>query len=210
MSYKRGPQYKLFITTENAGGSVNCSGDLPTASSVTTGIGPNGATKGIGVLGMVTAYNNADATTSEIKNITSIQPNFGWKDDPKTIYGNTRDMDNPIRQSWDITFTRLKNDDTFALLVDSARFGVTGSGAGVGLFDGSGIMPDTTGYRIYLFDGSKIALGYNGTIAGDGVKETLAPTGITEESITIRGGKWASSITSGDSALTESQDIHQT
>lgn len=210
MSYKKGPQYKVFITTENSGGSILCDGDLCTASSVTTGIGPNNTTYGIGVLGQVLAYNSANATGSEIKNIEAIDPAFTWKDDPITIFGNTRDMDNPIRQTWQLTITRLKGDNIFSLLVDNGRFGVTGSGVGVGLYDGGSIMTDQTGFRVYIWDGSYFVVGYHGTIAADGVKEALSPTGITTETITLNGGKWLSSVTSSDPILTTSQDVKQT
>ena len=210
MAYKRGPNYKVFITTENLDSAINCTGDAPTAVAASGVIGINGTTKGIGNLGMITSANTSNSTTSEIKNIEAIDPTFTWVDEPVTIFGTSRDMDNPIRQKWEVNITRLRGGDAFALLLDGARFGVTGSGAGRALYDGSSAMPNSTGYRVYIWDGTYFAVGFNGTIANDSSKDTLTPTGITRESIHIMGGRWSASIPAADVCLTATQNITQT
>lgn len=206
MSFKRGPQYKVFITTENASGSIICTGTVAVATSSSAGIGPNGTIKGIGPLGSLSVSTDA---THEIKNVEGIDPVWRWEDDPFTVFGQTRPLDNPIRKSWELTITKKAEDKTLAILNSDARFGATGTGTGVAIFDGLDTMPDSTGYRLYLWDGSTFYVGYQGTMTPDGYKETLSPTGVTVQAVTFRGGKWSASVATASAGLTGSVSISQ-
>lgn len=208
MPFKRGPAYKVFITTEdggNGGAGVVLTGTNPVASSSFSG-GINGTTKGVAPLG---SFSNSTQSDHEIKNVEGIDPIWRWEDDPFTVFGQTRPLDNPVRKSWEMTITKKAEDKSFALLNDGARFGVTGSAGTSALFDGLDTMPGSTGYRLYLWDGSTFYVGYHGTITPDGYKETLSPTGVTVQAVTFRGGKWTSSATTSSAAVTGSVSIDQ-
>ena len=202
MAFKRGPQYRVFISTENPSGSVGCDAAIATASTA-SGYGPNAALKGVAKLGEMTATTN---TGSEIKNLSGIEPVWKWEDDPFTVFGQSRPLDNPIRKAWEVTLTKKGEDKTLLKLVDVARFGVTGTTPA--LFDGLNTMPNDTGYRVFVWDGESFYVGYQGTISPDGYKETLSPTGVTEQAIVFRGGRWSASILSG-TGLSGSMDITQ-
>jgi len=202
MSFKTGKNYRVLITTENVTGSILCTGS-PVATT-TSGYGPNSATKGIAMLGEVDSVLD---TSSEIKNLEGIDPTWAWEDDPFKVFGQSRDLDNPIRKTWEITLTKKGEDKLFAKLVDAARFGVTGSAPA--LFDGLDTYPDDTGFRVYVWDGESFYVGYHGTIAGDGYKETLGPTSVTVQALTIKGGIWSASVAPSSSGMTATMDITQ-
>jgi hypothetical protein len=204
MAFKRGKDYRVFITTENNTGSVvyTTAGLSATTSS---GYGPNAATlKGVGKLGEMTGQMYADG---EIKNIEGIEPTWAYEDDPMTVFGQARPLDNPIRKKWEFTVTRLGEDNLFGKLAEGGRFGVTGTAPA--LFDGLSTMPDTTGYRIYLYTGNDFYVGYQGTIKADGFKETLTPTGVSRQAVTFAGGNWSASVQSGTAGITGSMAITQ-
>lgn len=205
MPFKRGPQYRVFITTENPSGSILATGSVPVATT-SSGLGPNAAPslKGVGKLGEVTS---TASTASEIKNLEGIEPVWRWEDDPFTVFGQTRPLNNPIRKTWELTLTKKGEDRLLVKLADMARFGVTGTTPA--LFDGLDTMPDSTGYRLYIWDGESFYVGYQGTINPDGYKETLSPTGVTVQTIVFSGGRWSASINAGDAALTSSVPITQ-
>lgn len=205
MSFMRGKDYKVFITTENSAGSLLLTGTATATTSSGLGPGADVALKGIGKLGEVGNPNLA--TASRIMNVEGIDPVWRWEDDPVTVFGQTRPLDNPVRQRWEITITRRAEDTLFGKLNQSARFGVTGSSPAI--FDGLYTMPDDTGYRIYVWNGSKYWVGCHGTLTPDGYKETLTPTGITAQAITFAGGVWYADIASDSAALSASQDISQ-
>lgn len=208
MAFKRGKEYKVFITTENATGSVvyTTAGLSATTSS---GYGPNAASLvGIGKLGEMTDHTYTDG---EIKNIEGIEPVWTYEDDPVTVFGQSRPLDNPVRKKWELTITRLAENNLFGKIAEAGRFGVTGTTPA--LFDGLSTMPDTTGYRLYLYTGAspqdEFYVGYQGTVKVDGYKETLTPTGITRQAITFAGGNWSASVPPSSSGLTGSMDITQ-
>jgi len=205
MSFMRGKDYKVFITTENASGALVLTDSAEATTS--SGYGPNAAAsfKGVGKLGEVT--NATLSTASRIMNVEGIDPVWRWEDDPVTVFGQTRPLDNPVRQRWEVTITRRAEDTIFGKLNQGARFGVTGSTPAI--FDGLYTMPDDTGYRIYVWNGSKYWVGCHGTLTPDGYKETLTPTGITAQAITFAGGLWFAEVASDSSTLTASQDITQ-
>jgi hypothetical protein len=204
MSFKRGTQYKVFITTENNAGAVVCTGSVAEASTESSGVGPNDTILGVGFLGSVTASTD---TGSQFRNLEAIEPEWSWEDDSFVVFGQTRPLDNPIRKKWSVTLTKKGENKLLSKLADSARFGVTGSTPA--LFDGLDTMPDTTGYRVYVFDGTDFAVGFHGTITGDGYTETLGPDAVTVQSITIAGGLWSASIGETASGLSDSMDITQ-
>jgi len=204
MVFKRGPQYRLFITTENASGSILCTGTSPVATT-SSGLGPHATTIGIGKLAEYTGTTTS-TEVCEIKNVEGIEPTPGWIDDPFTVFGQTRELDNPIRTQWGFVVTRKGEDKLFYKLARSARFGVTGSSA-VGLFDGLSALPDSTGYRLYLYDGTDWDVFMHGTLQADGYKETLSPTGVTVQQITFKGGLWTPAMASG--SFTSSVSIVQ-
>ena len=211
MTFKRGPQYRVFITTENQNASI----DLHTTpgevvATTSSGNGLNSATlTGIGKLGEVTTPTATNSVVNEIKNVEAIEPSWAWEDDPFTVFGQTRPLDNPIRKSWTVTITKKAEDLSLGMIHSDARFGVTGSATPV-LFTGLTTMPDTTGYRIYIFDGDKYALGMHGTFQPDGYKETLSPTGVTVQAFTLKGGLWYLSVPTTSSDVTSSVSITQT
>lgn len=210
MAFKRGPQYRVFITLENPTASVNGTGitvSVVTATASLSSFGPNGTANsgnlGISALGAVTT---TASVIHEIKNITGIEPAPASVDSPFEVFGQTRPLDNPIRKKWGLTLTRKAEDKLFLKVFAGARFGVTGTSA-PGIFDGLSAYPDQTGYRLYVWDGTDFDLYYQGTIVADGYKVTLSPTGVTEEAITFEGGTWKPGTTGSD--LTSSQSIVQ-
>ena len=205
MAFKRGPQYQVFITTENASGSICLTGSTPIATT-SSGYGPNGvvASKGIAKLGEVSVSTDL---TSSFRNVEGIDPVWRWEDDPFTVFGQTRPLDNPIRKSWELTITKKGEDKLLPMLADGARFGVTGTTPA--LFDGLDTMPGSTGYRLYVWDGESFYVGYHGTVTPDGYKETLSPTGVTVQAVTFRGGKWSASVATASAGLTSSMSITQ-
>ena len=204
MSFQRGGQVKVFMTTENADGSVLCTGSVAEASTTSASVGPNGTIKGIAPLGAVTA---SSATSSQIMNLEGVDPVWEWEDDPFEVFGQSRKLDNPIKKKWSITLTKKGENKLFAKLADSARHGVTGSTPV--LFDGLDTMPDDTGYRVYVFDGTDFAVGFHGTIDPAGFKYAMTPSGVTVQTIVINGGIWSASIPEGDASLTTAMDISQ-
>lgn len=215
MSFMRGKDVKVFITTENESASVLITDSTASAATGTEAIGPNAVTstqKGVGHLGSVTGDITAsDSAASRIMNVEAIDPVWRWEDDPVTVFGQTRPLDNPVRQRWEVTITRRAEDTMFGVLFQGARFGVTSSDTfdDAELFDGLYTMPNDTGYRIYIWDGSTFYVGCHGTPTPDGYKETLTPTGITAQSITFAGGLWYAAVPSGSSILTATADISQ-
>jgi hypothetical protein len=207
MVFKRGPQYRAFVTLENAQAAIDASQatlSIVTASASLSTWGPNSVPSGIGALSSVTS---TASTVHEIKDISGMEPGPGNVDDPFEIFGQTRPIDNPIRKQWQFTITRKSEDKLFLKLFASGRFGATGS-TGPVIFDGLSAYPNTTGYRLYLWDGTDFDVYMHGTIPADGYKSTLAPTGVTEEQITFKGGLWKAGVTSA-SDLTTSQSIVQ-
>jgi hypothetical protein len=202
MTFKRGPQYRVFVTTENAIGSVVATGTVCVASTSSSALGPNGgaASLGIGSLGAVTS---TASVVHELKNLVGIEPTPGSVDAPFEVFGQTRPLDNPIRKKWGLTITRKGEDKLFYKMFSGARFGVVSAA----LFDGLSTYADTTGYRLYLWDGTDFDLFYHGTIVAEGYKQTLAPSGVTEEQITFEGGLWKPATSGSD--LTTSQSIVQ-
>jgi len=209
MSFKRGPTYRVFVSTENETLSIDCSGEIPLASTETSGVGFNAATKGVGVRGSVDDPSLSATQENELKNLEGIDPTWQWEDDPFTVFGQTRPLDNPIRKKWEVVLTKKGEDKTLAKISDGARFGVTGSDTTSGLFDGLDTLPDDTGYRVYVWDGESYYIGYQGSIVQDGYKETLSPTGITVQAVTIGGGNWSASVNTDSDGVTASMDITQ-
>jgi len=201
MSFKAGKNYRVFITTENSTAAIMATG-TPDAVT-TTGLGPNGGASllGIAKLGEVTG---TSSTASEIKNVEAIEHKPKHIDAPVELFGNTRQLDNPIREDWEFTVTRKGEDKLFFRLFRYARFGVTGSDATADLYDGLSTMQNTTGYRLYLYDGTDFDVYYQGTIAPEGYVETLSPTGITSQQITFKGGKWKPGLESASMTAVES------
>jgi len=208
MVFKRGPQYRAFITLENPAAAIDASQvtlSVVTASASLSLYGPNGAGayRGIGALGAVTS---TASTVHELKNLTAIDPAPGAVDDPFRIFGLTRQIDNPITKEWSFTLTRKAEDKLFLKLFSGGRFGVTGSSNPV-VFDGLSAYPNDTGFRLYLWDGTDWDVFMHGTIPADGYKTTLSPNGVTEEQITIKGGYWKPATSGSD--LTTSVSIVQ-
>jgi hypothetical protein len=210
MAFKRGPQYRFYVTLENSTASIDGNAStlsVVTSTASTSAMGPNGGTglMGIGKLGSVTATTN---TIHEIKNVSAIDPAPGNIDAPFDVFGQTRPMDNPIRKEWKVTVTRKAEDKLFFKLFAGARFGVTGTSAPA-VFDGLSSYPDSTGYRLYVFDGADWDIYYHGTLDPAGYKLTLAPTGVTEEQLVFTGGLWKPGVATGSADLTASQSIVQ-
>lgn len=204
MSFTRGSSYKVFMTTENADGCVVCSGSVAEASASGGAVGPNDTIVGVAELGAVTASTD---TGSQIMNIEGIEPSFTWDDKPFMVFGNVRELPNPIRKKWSITITKKGENKLFSKLADGARFGVTGSSPA--LFEALDTMPNTTGYRVYLWDGTDFYVGYHGVIAPEGYKETLGPDAVTVQSITIEGGLWSASVQETASGMSDAMSITQ-
>jgi hypothetical protein len=213
MSFKRGPQYRFFVTLENPLGAIDgntATLSVITASASLSSYGPNGGVglQGIGKLGSVTgSATDSSNSIHEIKNVSAIDPAPGNIDAPFDIFGQTRPMDNPIRKDWKVTVTRKAEDKLFFKLFAQGRFGATGSTPG--LFDGLSAYPDTTGYRLYISDGTDWDVYYHGSLDPTGYKMTLAPTGVTEEQLIFSGGLWKPGVATGSADLTSSQSIVQ-
>jgi len=213
MSFKRGPQYRLFVTLENADAGID--GNEATLSVITDSAsyslyGPNGGVglQGIGALGSVAGHaTDSSNSAHEIKNVSGMEPAPGNIDSPFEVFGQTRPMDNPIRKEWKLTITRKAEDKLFFKLFAEGRFGVTGSTPA--LFDGLSAYPDTTGYRLYLFDGTDWDIYYHGSVDPAGYKMTLTPAGVTEEQLIFSGGLWKPGAATGSADLTSSQSIVQ-
>jgi len=206
MAFKRGPNYKVYIALENEFGSLDATTKTLVANTSTSGYGPQGTTGlGIGPRTMLTA--SPGLTECEISNISAIEFSKGWEDDPVTLYGNTREIDNPVRKNWEVTITRKSQDELFALLSNQGRFGITGSTPAI--FDARDTLQSDEGYRLLITDGTKDWIGFHGTIAPDGYKLTLTPKGMTDEALTFKGGYFNASVATNSSTVTASRDITQ-
>lgn len=166
---------------------------------------------GVGCRGSVAGHaTDSSNSAHEIKNISGLEPAPGNVDNPFEIFGQTRPLDNPIRKTWTVTITRKAEDKLFLKLFSACRFGVTGTIPA--LFDGLSTYPNETGFRIYVWDGST-ADGWDvynhGTIAQDGYKVTLSPTGVTEEQLVFSGGLWSPALVTGSATLTTISYITQ-
>lgn len=207
MAFRRGPSYKVYIALENANGSIDASSRTVVANLSTSGYGPAGTTSiGIGPRIMLTS--SPGLIQCEIGSIEGIEFSKGWEDDPMTLFGNTREIDNPVRKQWQVTVTKKASDELFTRLANQGRFGATNSTPT--LSDGRDTLQNDEGYRLLIFDGSKYWVGYHGTINQDGYKVTLSPKGVTSEAITFKGGFFSASVATNSVAVTASRDITQT
>ena len=212
MSFKRGPQYRFFITTENPDSGLIATGGTASLQTDSAALGPNAvaASLGVAALGDMTG---TDGTLSEFKNVEGVEPKPGHVDDPFEVFSQTRPIDNPIRTEWSVTITRKSENSLLKTLFRYARFGATGSTDGGSPFDGLSTYPDTTGYRLYVYNGSDWDIFYHGTIQPDGYTDTLGPSSVTTEQIVFKGGLWRPGVpnTASDlvSILTSSVSITQ-
>jgi hypothetical protein len=212
MSFKRGPQYRFFITTENPSAGIIATGGTCSVKTDSALLGPNAlaANLGVSALGDMTG---TSGTLSEFKNVEGADPKPGHVDDPFEVFSQTRPIDNPIRTEWTLTLTRKSENSMLKTLYRYARFGATGSVEASAPFDGLTTYPDSTGYRVYVYDGENWDIFYHGTIQADGYTDTLGPSSVTVEQLVLKGGLWRPGVpnTASDlvSILTSSVSIVQ-
>ena len=199
MAFLRGKSVRVFITTENGGGGVILTGSSPDSTSTSVGIGSGAATLGIGRLGQLTTSSN---TTDLVPFVEGIDISKGWEDENSNFFNTQKEYHIPQRKRWEVTITRKSENTAFSLLASGARHGVTGSASGA-LHSGLTEMLSSSGYRIYLYDGTKWDVQYHGVIPADGYTEKMDPVKSKVESIKFVGNEWSTSL--GDAAIAVGQ-----
>lgn len=186
MTYIRGKNIKVFITTEHATASINLSG--ATASVGTGSTGFSAATAGVGKLGACTGYGSVDQI---IKFVEGIDVSMGWEDQQDTFFGGAKEYHIPHRKKFEITITRKAEDKNLAKLADSARWGVNSTNS---LNSGCEELTSISGYRLYVYDGTNYDVFYHGIIPAEGYTETPDPSKALVQTIKFVGNDWSTSL----------------
>lgn len=188
MTYIRGKNVLMFITTEGAG-CIDLSTAAPTVSTATT-VGLSNTTVGIGKLGQVTAASN---TTDKVKFVEGVDVTMAWEDEQATFFGGAKEYNIPHRKKFEVSITRKPEDKVFEKLACWARFGINGT-TSAALNSGVEERTSMSGYRIYLYDGTNWDIFYHAELPADGYKPALDPAKATTETIKFVGNEWSSSV----------------
>jgi hypothetical protein len=202
MSFIRGKDIKVFITTELSGGKVALTGSSPDAASGSFGIGLTGTSRGIGTLGAVTTSSN---TADKVAFVEGVDVVKGWEDENGNFFGTQKEYHIPYRKKWEVTITSKTEDKAFSVLNNGARHGVTGSASGQ-LHSGLTEIMSTSGYRVYLFDGSKWDVFYHGLVPADGYTEALDPAKAHVQTIKFVGNEWSTNLADGAVSTGQAQE----
>jgi len=199
MAFIRGRTNKVFITTENTSGGVILTGTSPDSSTVSCGLGPSASNVGVGKLGSVTTSSNVNDLIPFVEGIDVVK---GWEDETANFYGTQKEYHIPQRKKWEATVTLKTEHKGYSLLAMAARFGVTGSTTGM-LHTGLTEIKSDSGYRIYIYDGTKWDVFYHGIIPADGFTEKHDPMKAMIQTIKFVGNEWSTSL--GDGAISSGQ-----
>jgi hypothetical protein len=186
MSFIRGKDIKVFITTELSGGKVALTGSSPDAASGSFGIGLTG-------------------TADKVAFVEGVDVVKGWEDENGNFFGTQKEYHIPYRKKWEVTITSKTEDKAFSVLNNGARHGVTGSASGQ-LHSGLTEIMSTSGYRVYLFDGSKWDVFYHGLVPADGYTEALDPAKAHVQTIKFVGNEWSTNLADGAVSTGQAQE----
>ncbi len=191
MGFLPGRLYAVYITTEHSTGYVILTGSAP--DSTTTSCSINGTNLGVGKLGNVTTSSN---TVDKVPFCEGMDIVKGWEDETANFFGTQKDYAIPIRKKWSITLTIKAANKGFSLLWNGARYGVTGSATGQ-LHTGLTEIKGDTGYRLYIFDGTKWDVFYHGIVTD--YTDKPDPSKAVVQTVKFSGNEWSTSL--GDAAI---------
>ena len=222
MVYFLGRECVVAITTENANAGVEVTGTSSRSAIIkdfggsdTGGCGVNtaydadvhfcGARKDshsttVAPYGDFTVFGTYDqgsgtVTKNEVVNLTGVDLSLGAQDEDLSFIGQRATMRVEVKKENSITLTRKKSNDTWDIIYNDARFGVTEGTVHGGTDFESGLRaPDFAGYgyRVYLFFKAYVDADTQGgvlCIPNCCITEhsvTLGADATTEESITFQ------------------------
>jgi len=188
MTYIRGKDCKVLITTENGTNGIDL-GAAPVEGTATLPAGIAGG-RYIKNRGAVTGYND---TANALPNVEGISYTSATESETKVFHGSTKDHIIPQRLKYDISITMIGSGRNFAKMFEQARFGVTGT-VTPSLIDGLSEYGDDVGYRIYLVVGGKTMVFYHALMPDDGFKEELDPQKVSVQTIKFVGNLWKADV----------------
>lgn len=186
---------KVFITTENTAMGVTATTHPAAEEETTTTLGVNGAIKGIGKLGDVTASTN---TKDRFRFLEGIEVSGDYEEEEADFFSTARKYKMSVKQTWEITLTMKHVDEVMSVLDDSGRFGCYGATEVAGGMYNLEEQADDYGYRIYIYRNGKWDIFAHGTIAPEGHSIDYDPTASAVESVTFIGNYWIKSCPEAD------------
>ena len=216
MVYFLGRECVVAITTENAGAGLEVTG-----TATRTAILRDFVNSDSGAISANTAYDvdvhfcgarqdsgssdftvfgtynqgSGTNTKNEVVNLTGVDLSLGAMDEDLSFIGQRATMRVEVKKENSITLTRKKSNDTWDIIYNDARFGVTeGTSHGNTDFETGLSAPDFAGYgyRIYLFFKKYVGATEQGgvlVIPNCCITEhtvTLGADATTEESLTFQ------------------------
>ena len=222
MVYFLGRECVVAITTENANAGVEVTGTSSRSAIIKDFVGSDSGACGansaysadvhfagarkdshstsVSPYGDYTDFGTYDqgsgtAQKSEVVNLTGVDLSLGAMDEDLSFIGQRATMRVEVKKENSITLTRKKSNDTWDIIYNDARFGVTeGTSHGNTDFETGLSAPDFAGYgyRIYLFFKKYVGATEQGgvlVIPNCCITEhtvTLGADSTTEESLTFQ------------------------
>lgn len=193
MAFLRGKNNAVFLTTEHSTGYVILTGSSPDSTTSSSGVGPTATNAGVGKLGSVTTSSNVTDKFAFVEGIDVVK---GWEEETANFYGTQKEYHIPFRKKWEVTITMKTENRAMSVLFSGGRFGVTGSTTGM-MHSGLTEIKSDSGYRLYIYDGSKWDVFYHGIMSD--YTDKLDPSKAMVQTIKFVGNEWSTSL--GDASI---------